>query len=652
MKLRPRQNQQVTVKNQLKIRLILIGSAFALAALVGVGIFIWLNIGAPEKVVAAPTSLSGVINSYLRVTALSTRTFTATNLSGSISDFSVGKTIMVYQVKGATITVSNTSSYGTVTALNNAGLYEFAVVSAFSGSGPYTITVASLVNSYTVSGAVQLISVPTYTDATVSGTVTSTPWDATLGRGGVVAMQVSNDLTLGANITVAGQGFKGGVASGSDDGCPDNTTYKSPSTDYGAKGESISTDGSLYGIGAQATGGGGGNPHNAGGGGGGNHTYGGNGGRGYQPGGSCSVINAGGKGGKAVTYTSTSGRIFFGGGGGSGQQNDALASSGGNGGGIIIVRAKTVKSSCGGTYGFIADGGDASNTGGNDGAGGGGAGGVIELDVKAYALTCNILVRADGGNGGSVSDASSHGGGSGGGIGVILEITPSSTSNVTMVSTVGTIGRDCSGCTTNTATTPGPVTSSKITSSSAIPGTGVIVMPVKLLSFSGIASGRDVELNWVTATEVNNRYFTVQRSADGITFDSVGTVEGSGNSVKQIKYAYTDSDVPGTAAYYRLKQTDYDGTTSLSKIIYVILQERSEDETVSIYPNPASDQVTIKADGLTEVRIVNQQGAVLYSRSVTDAEHTVDVSTIANGMYLVEVVARGKKTVKKLVIKH
>ncbi len=651
MKLRSRPSQQVTVKNQLKVRLIVIGSALALAAIVGTGIFIWLNIGAPDRAMAASASLNGVINSYLRVNSISSRSFTADNLSGNISDFAAGRTVMIYQVKGASITVSNSADYGTITDLNSAGLYEFAVVSAISGSGPYTITVASLLNSYDASGAVQLISVPTYTDATIAGTVTATPWDAAMGRGGVVAMQVANDLTLGGNISVTGQGFKGGAKGGTSSVCPDDNAYKSPSDDYGAKGEGISDDGSLYGRAPQANGGGGGNPHNAGGAGGGNYTYGGNGGVGAHPG-SCQILNAGGLGGKQTTYTSTSGRIFFGGGGGSGQQNNGLASSGGNGGGVIVIRAKNVKSTCGNTYGIIADGVNAPNTLGGDGAGGGGAGGVVVLDVQSYTLSCNILVHASGGNGGNVTDPSPYGGGAGGGIGVILEVTPSSINNTKMVSTNGAIGKDCASCTSNTATAAGPIIGSKLASTS-IPGTGVITLPVKLLSFSGIASGRNVELSWITATEVNNDYFAIERSADGVKFDSIGFVTGSGNSASKITYGYTDKQVPGTAAYYRLKQTDFDGVTTYSKIVNVILSEASDaTETVDVYPNPASDQVTVRADGLTSVRIINQKGAVLYSQNVTETEHTIDVSAMVTDMYLVEVIANGKKTVKKLVIKH
>src|SRR5690606_5298162 len=215
-------------------------------------------------------------------------TFTAPSPSAHFTAFQVGKTVMIYQAKGANISTNNNAAYGTVTAYTNAGNYEFAVISSIVGGPNYTIVVESLTNNYTSSGSVQLISVPEYVDAQVTGTITGLPWDASQGRGGVIAMQVGNELTLGANIDASGLGFQGGQTRGSNDDCPDADTYRSNSDDFAAKGESFSTDGRLYARGAQANAGGGGNPHNAGGGGGSNWTLGGEGGDGWQPGGGCS----------------------------------------------------------------------------------------------------------------------------------------------------------------------------------------------------------------------------------------------------------------------------------------------------------------------------------------------------------------------------
>lgn len=626
----------------------------AIVGILGFILFTYLNVGVTTTSVAAPpTNISGVINSYLRVTSISlgTRTFTANNLSGIISDFQVGKTVMIYQAQGANITTSNSSSYGTITAFNNSGNYEFAVISSISGTGTYTITVSSLVNSYTAGDAVQLVSVPDYVDANVSGTVTAVPWSSSQGRGGIVAFQVSNELTLSANVDVSGQGFAGGQAGGSNGDCPDNTTYRSNNNDFGAKGESISTDGRSYARGAQATAGGGGNPHNAGGGGGSNYTYGGDGGQGWQPGGGCANLNAGGLGGKKINYTSLT-KAFFGGGGGAGQQNNGSASSGAAGGGIIIVRAKAVKSSCDGTYGFISDGQSAANSTANDGAGGGGAGGVILLDVMTYNLTCPIFVRANGGNGGSVNDAGAHGGGGGGGIGVIMETFPTTNSNVTILSTPGTNGKDCNtgACNTPSGTLPETPSSYKIGISN-IPGT-VITLPVKLISFTGEAVDDGVELRWATSSEENNDYFTVERSSDGINFTPFAEVDGAGNSNEVLQYSAIDNEFYPVSTYYRLKQTDYDGRFSYSKLILV--STASLKRETMIYPNPASGVVNItrfEDDPLT-IRFVNEHGVEVLSKTMTESSMQIDVSNLNEGIYLVEMSGATRRDVQRLVIKR
>ncbi|HTJ52281.1 MAG TPA: hypothetical protein VL443_22625, partial [Cyclobacteriaceae bacterium] len=448
MKLFPK----VSPKLKIKRRLIYTASFVALASIVATIIFFYSNLGVPKTALAAPpTNISGVINSYLRVTSitLASRQFVANNLSGSISDFAVGKKILIYQAKGATITTTNTSSYGTVTAYNNAGNYEFAKVTSITGSSPYTITVASLVNSYTATDFVQLISVPQYVDVNVTATVTPIAWSSAQGRGGIIAFEATGILTLGANIDASNMGFAGGGIGGSDGSCPDPSTYVSTSNNFAEKGEGMAAFASSqqYARGPQANSGGGGNPHNAGGGGGSNYTAGGNGGQGYQPGGACAVLNAGGLAGKVFPYTASTTKLFFGGGGGAGQENDGLASAGGVGGGIIIIRANTVKSTCGATYGFYANGKSATNNSGNDGAGGAGAGGSIVLDVLNYVLTCNIQATANGGNGGGVIDAASHGGGAGGGVGIIFEVNPPTSAYKQYASTAGTNGKDCASCT-------------------------------------------------------------------------------------------------------------------------------------------------------------------------------------------------------------
>ncbi len=162
--------------------------------------------------VGTVTTANTVINTYYTVTAGLTAGGSTVPLS-SVTGLSVGDVLMLYQAQGATITTTNSAAYGAVTALNNAGRYELVSIVSIAAN---TVTIntdcsAGLRYSYT-NGLTQAIRVPQYTSLTVSGagSITSTAWNGTTG--GVVAALVQNTASIGgAGITVAGQGFRGGV---------------------------------------------------------------------------------------------------------------------------------------------------------------------------------------------------------------------------------------------------------------------------------------------------------------------------------------------------------------------------------------------------------------------------------------------------------
>jgi hypothetical protein len=82
-----------------------------------------------------------------------------------------------------------------------------------------------------------------------------------------------------------------------------------------------------------------------------------------------------------------------------------------------------------------------------------------------------------------------------------------------------------------------------------------------------------VFLEWVTKSERNNDYFSIERSEDGKIFETIKQINGAGNSTKKLHYDFTDySPLRGTN-YYRLKQTDYDGKSEYSKIITITIQD-------------------------------------------------------------------------------
>ncbi len=136
-------------------------------------------------------------------------------------------------------------------------------------------------------------------------------------------------------------------------------------------------------------------------------------------------------------------------------------------------------------------------------------------------------------------------------------------------------------------------------------------------NFSGVMNDAgEAELIWSTATEINNDYFTVQRSQNGKDFESIAKVKGAGNCYVTKKYGYTDAQPYSGTSYYRLKQTDYDQTFTYSKVITVNLNRESQ---FKLYPNPTlSNTIFISISGRVSEdllvylydasgRVINQQ---------------------------------------------
>jgi len=330
----------------------------------------------------APTwsAAQSVINVYARVTAVSGTSLTITGATGT---FTTGAAI-VMQMQDSTIgtNTGNNSSFGNLSSIQNAGIYEIVNITAASTS---TITLSSTLTHsfhFNNNSRVQVISYPTMgTNYTLNGGLTATAWNGSTG--GVVAFKVTGTLTLNSNIKADGAGFRGGVVANNapaDYSCDPTTMFDNAggvSTSwYGYKGEGIHNPNGVYTVarGRMLSGGGGGNLNNAGGGGGGNFTAGGMGGQGW----SCSASTTGGglPGIDLSTYVSGS-RIFMGGGGGGGQQNNNAGTAGGNGGGIIMISANniTTTGSCNGGAGAISISAkvNLAVNSCNDGAGGAGS---------------------------------------------------------------------------------------------------------------------------------------------------------------------------------------------------------------------------------------------------------------------------------------
>ncbi|MFN8154158.1 MAG: T9SS type A sorting domain-containing protein [Bacteroidia bacterium] len=158
-------------------------------------------------------------------------------------------------------------------------------------------------------------------------------------------------------------------------------------------------------------------------------------------------------------------------------------------------------------------------------------------------------------------------------------------------------------------------------------------LPVTWLDFTGnFNEEAGVKLHWSTACEKNSDYFEVQRSADGVTFSSIGRVGASGTTCEVSGYEFTDPMFNSGVVYYQIRETDLDATTDDSKIIAVETGSRRN----VIYPQPAKDQLYLSGNwsGKSIAKIVDISGRVLIETTAGNLMTGLDVSMLPAGMYV------------------
>lgn len=140
------------------------------------------------------------------------------------------------------------------------------------------------------------------------------------------------------------------------------------------------------------------------------------------------------------------------------------------------------------------------------------------------------------------------------------------------------------------------------------------VLPVELLYFEAdVEQGGMLVVNWATAVEINNDFFTIEMSLNGKVWKSMGEVKGAGNSDVELTYEWKNDEVNATGtAYVRLKQTDFDGSFSYSDIESVeFVNKANANYQVNVFPNPATEYIMIEgiaADKTPLISLVNMQG--------------------------------------------
>jgi len=188
----------------------------------------------------------------------------------------------------------------------------------------------------------------------------------------------------------------------------------------------------------------------------------------------------------------------------------------------------------------------------------------------------------------------------------------------------------------------------------SVPSCSSPLLPVELLSFTASCDKQNVILKWNTATEINNLYFTVERSNEGINWQEVGTVAGTGNSTSQQTYSLTDVQADNKASFYRLKQTDVNGNYKYGNIIFVKDCANEGANNSTIYPNPSNGKFDLLFKGAAgqaySIEIFNLQGQKLYES--TGFQSKFDLSNQAPGVYIMRVQQNSKTQNLKFVIER
>lgn len=170
-------------------------------------------------------------------------------------------------------------------------------------------------------------------------------------------------------------------------------------------------------------------------------------------------------------------------------------------------------------------------------------------------------------------------------------------------------------------------------------------LPVTLKEFRSEVKDGNVWLYWITAAEKNNKHFEIERSADGLSFERIGMLNGKGTTAVENRYIFRDSAPLHNLSYYRLKQTDLDDKYDYSDILTVYINTREEPSALRVRPNPAITSDIVYLNRKTSAVVMNTAGYVV--RKVTDADQ-LDVSGLSPGMYIVsDTMGRSAKLVVK-----
>lgn len=173
-----------------------------------------------------------------------------------------------------------------------------------------------------------------------------------------------------------------------------------------------------------------------------------------------------------------------------------------------------------------------------------------------------------------------------------------------------------------------------------IQATYSLSLPLKLVSFTGAPDADRVVLKWRSEDENNFLMFVIERSTDGILFQPLDSVAGTGSG----NYQYTDHVLPGQAVYYyRLRMVDQDQKYRYSVILRIYIDKTAT--ALSVFPSPAGETVTVTSNSAQAITVYNLAGSIILQKQLIAGSEALDISRWQSGVYIM----KGEEGVVKII---
>jgi hypothetical protein len=176
-------------------------------------------------------------------------------------------------------------------------------------------------------------------------------------------------------------------------------------------------------------------------------------------------------------------------------------------------------------------------------------------------------------------------------------------------------------------------------------------LPISFGSFTAQKQDKVVKLNWTTEQEFNSSNFIIERSADGITWQSIGSVAAAGNSNNHLEYIAYDNLPLNGKNYYRIKEVDKNGRLQVSVVRPVNFDI---GYSITVAPNPATDFVVVTMDRINNtgsiIQLFNASGNLIFTQNTNLSRININTSVFARGLYFIKIINAGEVAAQKIIL--